>query len=107
MKMEYICNEHYTGRNFPFITEIRSESYQIFQQAYTEDVLKLSTAFRRYKTLKKHLFLSSVVIVSEDRSATLNGLVDILDISRGSAFTILHDSLHITLKLSCEAEVSI
>lgn len=113
--MESLRNEQYAALKFCVrLQKSSTEAYALLKQAYGEDVLPQSTAFRWLKQFKEGrgsitkntspgcpstavneiTINTAAVIVREDRRITLDRLANMLNISHGSAFKIIHNHLH-------------
>lgn len=115
--MEVTREEQYSAIKFCFrLNHTATETYEKLKQAYGEDALPRATVFRWFKDFKEGRLVcvkqggpgvsasavtevninTAAVIVREDRRITLRNLSEVLRISYGSVFTIMHDHLHMT-----------
>ena len=105
--------EQYSAIKFFFrLNHTATETYEKLKQAYGEDALYRATVFRWFKDFKEGRLVcveqdgpgvstsdvievnTDAVIVHEDQRITLRKLSDMLRVSYGSVFMIMHDYLH-------------
>lgn len=115
-KLEQRCNVKFLVK----LGKTRKDAYELLTTVYGEDVMNQVTFYKWYKAFKEGrenitdepregrpstsrsevLKNTAAAIVSEDRRITVRELAATLDISVGSAFSILHDDLAMR-RVSC------